>query len=81
LAEKDLQLRGPGEYAGARQSGWARMRAARPSDGDLLKLARRVARSIVATDIELRRAPLLKNELRAFGELKLQDASALDEAL
>ena len=44
IAERDLALRGPGEWLGTRQSGLPVMRAARPGmDGDLLALAGKAA--------------------------------------
>ena len=38
LAEKDLELRGPGDYFGTRQSGLPDLRMARLGDTDLLSL-------------------------------------------
>ncbi len=43
LAEKDLELRGPGEFFGTRQSGLPDLRMARLSDVALLELARNEA--------------------------------------
>ncbi|HBQ38802.1 MAG TPA: DNA helicase RecG, partial [Candidatus Omnitrophica bacterium] len=44
LAERDLQLRGPGELLGRRQHGWMRFRLADLSrDAGLLELARQEA--------------------------------------
>jgi ATP-dependent DNA helicase RecG len=43
LAEKDLELRGPGEFFGTRQSGLPDLRMARLSDTALLELARNEA--------------------------------------
>jgi len=53
LAEVDLQLRGPGDYFGTRQSGLPDLRMARLSDADLLSLARREAQVILDQDPEL----------------------------
>ena len=55
LAEEDLRLRGAGDYMGTRQSGLPDLRAARPSDQDILRLARREARRILDADPELER--------------------------
>jgi ATP-dependent DNA helicase RecG len=56
LAELDLEQRGPGELLGRRQHGWLRLRIASLSrrDRDLLELARREARTLVARDPDLR---------------------------
>jgi ATP-dependent DNA helicase RecG len=55
IAEVDLQLRGPGEFFGTRQSGLPEFRAADLlRDAPLLDEARREAQSIVAADPELR---------------------------
>ena len=56
LAERDMEIRGPGEILGARQSGTLPFRAARiPDDFQLLELARRDAKEW------LHRSPRLAN--------------------
>jgi len=50
LAEKDLELRGPGEFFGTRQSGMPDLKMARLSDTHLLELARKEARKLFAAD-------------------------------
>ena len=50
LAEKDLELRGPGEFFGTRQSGLPDLKMARLSDVPLLELARREATRLFETD-------------------------------
>ena len=50
LAEKDLQLRGPGDYLGTRQSGLPDLNVARITDHDILALARREALRILDAD-------------------------------
>jgi ATP-dependent DNA helicase RecG len=48
IAQKDLELRGPGEIFGTRQAGVPQFRCADPiADADLLDLARREAKSVV----------------------------------
>jgi ATP-dependent DNA helicase RecG len=53
LAEIDLELRGPGEFFGTRQSGMPNLRMAQLSDRSLLALARREAEGIMDQDPEL----------------------------
>ncbi len=53
LAEKDLELRGPGDFLGTRQSGFAGLRMARLSDIPTIEKARREARLIFDADPEL----------------------------
>ena len=51
LAEADLELRGPGEFLGARQSGAPMLRFADlETDGDLLEAARDMAERLLAED-------------------------------
>jgi ATP-dependent DNA helicase RecG len=55
IAEADLDLRGPGEFFGTRQSGLPEFRVADLlRDAPLLEDARREAQAIIATDPELR---------------------------
>jgi ATP-dependent DNA helicase RecG len=59
LAEKDLELRGPGELLGRRQHGWVRLRIARLSkDRQLLEAAREEAQQLIGRDPGLRDAAL-----------------------
>jgi ATP-dependent DNA helicase RecG len=53
LAEVDLELRGPGDFFGTRQSGLPSLRMARLSDRPLLELAREEAAWLMAQDPEL----------------------------
>ncbi len=53
LAEIDLELRGPGDFFGTRQSGLPDLRMARLSDRDLLDLARSEAMEIMDKDPDL----------------------------
>ena len=55
IAEADLELRGPGEFFGTRQSGLPEFRVADlVRDGPLLEEARRDAHVVIAADPELR---------------------------
>jgi len=54
IAEKDLEIRGPGEFLGTRQSGLPELAVANLArDGDLLSLAQQEARRILAKDPRL----------------------------
>ena len=66
----DLEMRGPGEYTGTRQSGWAQMKIARPGDLDLIEACRDEAGKLLAEDPQLA-APehsVLATELDQFAE-------------
>jgi ATP-dependent DNA helicase RecG len=68
LAEKDLELRGPGEFLGTRQSGLPDMRLANIADARLIDLARREAEKLISADPNLE-APehgALAQRLHAF---------------
>jgi len=70
IAEKDLEIRGPGELFGAKQSGIPPFKAASlPRDLKLLSLARRNAVDFVQLDPTLANAELLRKRLlRKYGE-------------
>ena len=53
LAEKDLDLRGPGDFLGTRQSGLPVLRMARLSDVRTLELARTEAKKLLEADPQL----------------------------
>ncbi len=55
LAEKDLELRGPGDFFGVRQSGLPSLRLANLSNLQTLELARAEAKRIFAQDPDLQR--------------------------
>ena len=80
LAERDLELRGPGEVLGSRQSGEAPFRIAEfPRDVDLLLMARRDAQAWVERSplLDLPEEKLLRARLlRAHGdEIGLADVA------
>ena len=56
LAEKDLELRGPGQFLGTRQSGLPDLHLGNIADARLIDLARREAEKLLANDPELNRA-------------------------
>lgn len=53
LAEKDMELRGPGEFLGTRQSGIFRLKVAKFTDVDILESVREAAKKILAKDPNL----------------------------
>ncbi len=53
LAEKDLELRGPGEFFGTRQSGLPDLKVAGLADVRLLEIARAEAKRLFEADPEL----------------------------
>jgi len=65
LAEKDLELRGPGEFFGTRQSGLPDLKIAKLSNLHLLELARQEAVSLFQSDDNLEKPEhrLLRQQL------------------
>ncbi len=66
LAEKDLEMRGPGEFLGKRQSGLPELRMAQLSDLPTLTMAREAAQGYFAQDPELTRDPLVAQQVARF---------------
>jgi ATP-dependent DNA helicase RecG len=66
LAEKDLELRGPGDFLGTRQSGLPNLRIAQLSDMETLATARAAAQSIFAQDPTLISFPHLATRVEQF---------------
>jgi ATP-dependent DNA helicase RecG len=56
LADEDLAQRGPGDFLGTRQSGFAHLKIANLTDSKLIEKARRFAKSLIQKD------PLLEQE-------------------
>jgi ATP-dependent DNA helicase RecG len=76
IAEVDLQLRGPGEFFGIRQSGLPEFRIANIlEDGELIAVARREAFDLVDRDPQLR--SVSHQPLRRYFESQYKDAFAL----
>ena len=53
IAEVDLEMRGPGEILGTKQSGMPELRVANLTDSKLISLARQLAFDMVADDPKL----------------------------
>jgi ATP-dependent DNA helicase RecG len=66
LAEKDLELRGPGDFLGTRQSGLPNLRVAQLSDMDTLLTARTAAETLFAQDPTLVSYPQLARQVEQF---------------
>ncbi|MGO9377865.1 MAG: ATP-dependent DNA helicase RecG [Dissulfurispiraceae bacterium] len=73
IAEKDLEIRGPGEFFGTRQSGLPDLRAANLlRDHKLLEIARKQAFSLIEKDTSLKSYPQLRRNLEDFWGKKLE---------
>jgi ATP-dependent DNA helicase RecG len=73
IAEEDLNIRGPGEFFGTRQSGMPDLRIANiVRDAILLNEARREAFSLIDRDPDLKGYPLLRKSLQTFWEGKIE---------
>lgn len=66
LAEKDLELRGPGDFLGTRQSGLPDLRVAQLSDVEVIARAREAAQRIFDQDPDLVEHPLLAEHVERF---------------
>ena len=73
IAEEDLNIRGPGEFFGTRQSGMPDLKIAHiVRDAKLLNVARGEAFSLIEKDPYLKEFPLLKRSLERFWEGKIE---------
>lgn len=78
LAEKDLEIRGPGEFFGTRQSGEPELKLVGIGDRDLLELARSQAEQLLAADPALA-APdckLLADKVNTFWQTREKSGDA-----
>lgn len=66
IAEKDLELRGPGDFLGTRQSGLPDLKMAMLSDTATLALAQQAAQELFAADPELAGYPHLQARVERF---------------
>ena len=66
LAEKDLELRGPGDFLGTRQSGLPDMKLANLSDLSTLHLAQEAAQDLLRQDTDLDNYPQVQEKVERF---------------
>jgi len=73
IAEEDLNIRGPGEFFGTRQSGMPDLKVANiVRDARLLQEARKEAFKLIEKDPEVKGFPHLKKSLESFWEGKIE---------
>lgn len=77
LAEKDLQQRGPGDFIGFRQSGFADLKMAKITDIRLIEKARNAAETLFSDDplLEKTENALLLQKLQSFWNSDKSDIS------
>ncbi|MFH1990317.1 MAG: ATP-dependent DNA helicase RecG, partial [Patescibacteria group bacterium] len=66
LAEKDLEMRGPGDFIGVRQSGLPDLAIASLTDAKLIGETREAAKKILRESPNLKNYPLLANKVLEF---------------
>lgn len=66
LAEKDLAIRGPGEFLGEAQTGIPDLAMKAVKNPNLVKTSREAAEELIKNDLELKKYPLLKSRLELF---------------
>ncbi len=69
LAEKDLEIRGPGEIFGSRQWGIPDLAMSSLSDVFLVEKTRSWAQKILQQDPQLKKYPLLAEKIKEFGKI------------
>jgi len=68
LAEKDLEIRGPGDFSGTRQWGIPDLAMSSLSNVFLVEKTRKTAKEILNEDPQLKKYPLLRERLKEFRE-------------
>jgi ATP-dependent DNA helicase RecG len=68
LAEKDLKIRGPGDFSGSRQWGIPDLTMSSLKDISLVEKTRQAAKEILEEDPELKKYPLLREKLKKIRE-------------
>jgi len=66
LAEKDLKIRGPGQFLGTKQWGLPDIAMSALDDFSLVDKTRETAKEVLDNDPELKNLPLLKRRLSSF---------------
>jgi len=66
LAEKDLEIRGPGDFTGTRQWGIPDLMMNSLKDIKLVEKTRQIAQEILDKDPELKKHPLMQDKLKKF---------------
>lgn len=66
LAEKDMEIRGPGQFYGLRQSGMPDLAMNSLKDLEFIKSTREQALNLLKTDSELKKSPLLAEKIKQF---------------
>jgi ATP-dependent DNA helicase RecG len=64
IAEKDLEIRGPGELIGNKQSGFPDLAMKALENIELVNLAKNIAENLLTTNPFLKNYPLLRNEIK-----------------
>ena len=72
LAKMDLQLRGPGEVFGVRQSGIPDLKVAKLTDHELIKRSRDEAEGLLEKDPELKKYPEIRGKLKELEEKRVE---------
>jgi ATP-dependent DNA helicase RecG len=73
LSEIDLQLRGPGEIYGVKQSGIPDLKMASLTDSVTISLARKAAMQIISQDPELKNLEKLNKKIKELSEVFVND--------
>lgn len=71
IAEKDLEIRGPGELLGNKQSGFPDLAMKALKHIELVNLAKNLAEELINQNYLLRGYPLLRDEIKKRGEFVL----------
>lgn len=73
LAEIDLELRGPGEVYGLKQSGIPDLKMASLTDSQTIEKARKAAQKIIDKDPKLNNHPILQSKISELIDVYIED--------